>query len=85
MPGLIETEKDYLETHVVQVLDELRQIFALQLRDNFSESAFIPTKKGNEQLVKMWRMCVHGAWLLQGAIWDHWVSGRGENVVDGWL
>lgn len=51
MPGLIETEKDYLETHVVQVLDELRQIFALQLRDNFSESAFIPTKKGNEQLV----------------------------------
>ena len=55
-------EKDGSVTHTIQVLDEPRRIFALQVRKTVS--ILVPTKEAAELVVKLWRSSVEIVELL---------------------
>ena len=54
--------KDGLETHTIKVLDQPRQILALQVWNDTSKLA--PPKEAGELFVKLWRSRVEVAELL---------------------
>ena len=57
------TERNGAETHIVQIVDEPNQIFALQTRSSIS--IFVPTEEVGELVVEIRRSSVEIVELLQ--------------------
>ena len=76
-------EKDCLQTHVIQLFDDPRQIFTSQVRK--SVSIFIPATEAAELLAKSRRSSVEVMEVLQGIAWDHrdvWLEQRLRSGVN---